>query len=158
LPIALFILFATNHQLFGSMFSEDERGELMSNARVIPRMKLHGIASRAPVTGDALNGWNGPSTIGLSDRIRPFSLPAKISAGMPLLRLNRVMAFVDANIAVDLCVSTLAAVAGMSPYYFLPLVQAEYGDYSAPLCSPAPDGASEASPGSKVRASSGNCP
>ncbi len=81
-------------------------------------MKLHGIASRAPVTGDGLNGWNGPSTIGLSDRIRPFSLPAKVSAGMPLLRLNRVMAFVDANIAVDLCVSTLAAVAGMSPYYF----------------------------------------
>jgi len=37
---------------------------------------------------------------------------------MPLLRLNRVMAFVDANLALDLCVPTLATVAGMSPYYF----------------------------------------
>lgn len=37
---------------------------------------------------------------------------------IPHMRLNRVMAFVDANLGLDLCVPTLATVAGMSPYYF----------------------------------------
>ena len=37
---------------------------------------------------------------------------------MPRLRLNRVIEFVDANITLDLCVSTLASVAGMSSFYF----------------------------------------
>ena len=37
---------------------------------------------------------------------------------IPRMRLNRVMAFVDANLGLDLCVPTLATVAGMSPYYF----------------------------------------
>jgi len=38
--------------------------------------------------------------------------------GMPLVRLNRVLDFVDANIALDLCVPRLATVACMSPYHF----------------------------------------
>ncbi|HEY6249174.1 MAG TPA: AraC family transcriptional regulator [Candidatus Angelobacter sp.] len=44
--------------------------------------------------------------------------PGKLSSSMPLVRLTRVTAFVDANIALDLCVPKLANVAGMSPYYF----------------------------------------
>jgi AraC family transcriptional regulator len=70
----------------------------MSNARAIPSM-------RSP---------NGA----LNDVDQPFLLDQKRPSGMPILRLNRVMAFVDANVAQDLCVSTLAAVVGMSPYHF----------------------------------------
>jgi len=33
-------------------------------------------------------------------------------------RLSRVMAFIDDNITLDLCVATLAQVAGMSSFYF----------------------------------------
>lgn len=37
---------------------------------------------------------------------------------MPQVRLSRVIAFVEEHLADDLCVSTLAMVAGMSPFYF----------------------------------------
>jgi AraC family transcriptional regulator len=70
----------------------------MSNARTIPSMR-------------------SPSG-GLNDVAQTFLLEQKLLPGLPILRLNRVMAFVDANVAQDLCVSTLAAVAGMSPYHF----------------------------------------
>lgn len=43
---------------------------------------------------------------------------ASLASGMPATRLSKVMAFVDANVEQDLCVSTLATVAGMSPFYF----------------------------------------
>ena len=54
----------------------------------------------------------------LSDDVRAMLLVQKDPRGMPQMRLDRVMAFVDANVAADLCVTTLASVAGMSPYYF----------------------------------------
>ena len=37
---------------------------------------------------------------------------------MPGPRLSRVMAFIEENISVDLYISTLASVAGMSSFYF----------------------------------------
>lgn len=54
----------------------------------------------------------------LSDDGRAMLLVQRDPRGMPQMRLDRVMAFVDANVAEDLCVTTLASVAGMSPYYF----------------------------------------
>ena len=69
----------------------------MSNARVTPNLKI---------------------LQNLSDDGRAMLLVQKDPRGMPQMRLDRVMAFVDANVAEDLCVSTLASVAGMSPYYF----------------------------------------
>lgn len=75
----------------------------MSNAKVIPNMKGHGSTVRRAPAAANLRMWT-------ADR--------KATAGMPLLRLNRVMEFVDANLAFDLCVPRLATVAGMSPYYF----------------------------------------
>ena len=70
----------------------------MSNARLTPNIK------------------SLPNPV--SDAGRTILLEPKAAQGMPLLRLNRVIAFVEANVARDLCVSTLAGVAGMSPYYF----------------------------------------
>ena len=70
----------------------------MSNARTIPNMRGQGRALKRD--GHVL-------------LLEPKALP-----GMPLLRLNRVIDFVEANVAQDLCVSTLAAIAGMSPYHF----------------------------------------
>lgn len=64
------------------------------------------------------DAWSATHVMQSTPTSRPFAPPAKISPGMPSLRLNRVLEFVDANIAIDLCVSTLAAVAGMSPFYF----------------------------------------
>lgn len=75
----------------------------MSNARITPDIK----------------GQDGACLA--STRLRASRLLApelKTSSPMPPMRLNRVLDFVDANIALDLCVSTLAGVAGMSPYYF----------------------------------------
>jgi len=69
--------------------------------------------SNARITPDIKNQMEP-----LSDHGRPVLLGQKVSPGMPTLRLNRVIAFVDANVSQDLCLSTLAAVAGMSPYYF----------------------------------------
>ena len=70
----------------------------MSNARVTPNLK-------------------GPGQV-LEDERRAILLGEKDPPGMPQVRLNRVIAFVDANVAQDLCVTTLASVAGMSPFYF----------------------------------------
>lgn len=83
----------------------------MSNAK----LTLHPKSQDRSVRRDV---WNAPHDLPLSLESGPFSPAAKISPGMPSMRLNRVLEFVDANIAVDLCVSRLAAVAGMSPYYF----------------------------------------
>jgi len=49
------------------------------------------------------------------------ALPAvRVKASSPMLvpRLQRVMTFIDDNITLDLSVSTLAQVAGMSSFYF----------------------------------------
>jgi len=45
---------------------------------------------------------------------------ARVKASSPMLapRLQRVMTFIDDNITLDLSVSTLAQVAGMSSFYF----------------------------------------
>ena len=83
----------------------------MSNAKLSLNPKSQDRSLRRDV-------WNAAHDVALSLESRPFSPAAKISPGMPSMRLNRVLEFVDANIAVDLCVSRLAAVAGMSPYYF----------------------------------------
>lgn len=83
----------------------------MSNAKLNPNLKgqegARGRDAWASVPGTRLNPERHSS-----------ALQVRSAPGMPSLRLNRVLEFVDANIAVDLCVSTLAAVAGMSPYYF----------------------------------------
>lgn len=83
----------------------------MSNAKLTPNLKARESARRT-------NAWTPVAGMGLNSERHVSSSTVKSAPGMPSLRLNRVLEFVDANIAVDLCVSTLAAVAGMSPYYF----------------------------------------
>src|SRR5215472_14392144 len=91
----------------------------MSNAKVTPNLKGPGSAvRRARNAAAALTIWKGPPAVSLRDASQPLSLDQKVPATLPLSRLNRVIAFVDANLALDLCVPRLAAVAGMSPYYF----------------------------------------
>ena len=91
----------------------------MSNAKVIPNLKERGITlRRARLNGQTHNMWRGLAAVAPADAHRSFSPEKKIVPGMPLLRLNRVLDFVDANIGHDLCVPKLATVAGMSPYYF----------------------------------------
>jgi AraC family transcriptional regulator len=81
----------------------------MSNAKFIPRMKEPG----RPVCPDPLGGWRSANPV-----TAPVSNREKQPAGMPGVRLNRVIAFIESHLASNLCVSTLATVAGMSPYYF----------------------------------------
>lgn len=76
----------------------------MSNTKAIPSIK----DQRRHVSPDVVGPWN----------TTPISKPREEQAGMPLLRLSRVIAFVESHLADDLCVSTLAMVAGMSPFYF----------------------------------------
>jgi len=45
-------------------------------------------------------------------------LSARPQPAMPGQRMSRVMAFIDENLSVDLYISTLAEVAGMSSFYF----------------------------------------
>jgi AraC-like DNA-binding protein len=120
LPIANCSIYTSRRSPLPSsrIFREEFAVSTISNANIAPNMK-NNANSRRPtsVSADALSMSNG-AFIHTHDEIRQSSSPAKVSQGMPSLRLNRVMAFVDANITVDLCVSTLAAVAGMSPYYF----------------------------------------
>lgn len=57
----------------------------------------------------------------LNTKIIDEALPVtRVKATSPMLapRLQRVMAFIDDNITLDLSVSTLAQVAGMSSFYF----------------------------------------
>jgi len=85
----------------------------MSNAKIIPNIKERGITSQRPrLVSQAHGMWRQLSAVTPSDSEK------KATPGMPLLRLNRVLDFVDANIALDLCVPKLATVAGMSLYYF----------------------------------------
>ena len=101
--------------------------ELMSNAKVWPDMKQRSGAvsqnqKEFQITASPFCRWtsdvsNLPSGESES-KVQPVSLGEKTSSSMPRLRLNRVIEFVDANIALDLCVSTLASVAGMSSFYF----------------------------------------
>ena len=56
-------------------------------------------------------GANSASAVNGDPGDRPQS-------AMPGQRLNRVMAFIDENLSVDLYISTLAEVAGMSSFYF----------------------------------------
>ena len=68
----------------------------MSNAKVAPCMKGQDHTVCSPLPGVLEPRSGSPAIPGL----------------------NRVMAFVDANLGLDLCVPTLATVAGMSPYHF----------------------------------------
>jgi len=93
--------------------------ELMSNAKVIPSLKERGInPRRARLAGQTHGMWHGLSAVIPANSDHTLFPERKVVAGMPLLRLNRVLDFVDANIALDLSVPQLATVAGMSPYYF----------------------------------------
>jgi AraC family transcriptional regulator len=75
----------------------------MSNTKAIPRIKEQRHVS--PGVGGT---WSATAIL----------KPANQQAGMPQVRLSRVIAFVESHLAGDLSVSTLAVVAGMSPYYF----------------------------------------
>lgn len=75
----------------------------MSNTKAIPRIK-----ERRHVSPGLVGPWGDT----------PISKPPNEQAGMPQLRLGRVIAFVESHLAGDLSVSALAMVAGMSPYYF----------------------------------------
>ncbi len=91
----------------------------MSNAKAIANIQSQeNIATSNPVgeqaAGSVSSGF--PATQG--NRTTPVSLLARASPGMTSVRLNRVLAFVEANVTEDLYVSKLAAVAGMSPFYF----------------------------------------
>lgn len=91
----------------------------MSNINLTSTRKIQDKAETTErALDDGVSGWKELSVAAFDIGARSSSLPSKASAGMPSLRLDRVMAFVDANIALDLGVSRLAAVAGMSPYYF----------------------------------------
>lgn len=77
----------------------------MSNTKAIPRIK----EPRRHVPPHVFRSWNAAA---------PLSQPSGEQAGMPQLRLSRVIAFVESHLAGDLCVSRLAMVAGMSPFHF----------------------------------------
>jgi AraC family transcriptional regulator len=76
----------------------------MSNTKAILAIK-----EQRRVSPDVFRPWSTAT---------PVSTARKEQAGMPHLRLSRVIAFVESHLADDLCVSTLAMVAGMSPFYF----------------------------------------
>ena len=90
----------------------------MSNAKVTPDIK-EVISGAPPQAGSSqISGaWSDAQVLAAPHANGSASIK-KLPSAMPVLRLNRVTAFVDANIALDLCVPTLATVAGMSPYYF----------------------------------------
>jgi AraC family transcriptional regulator len=77
----------------------------MSNAKFVSSIKEQRNAGRP----DRLGTWRpAPAT----------SSKPKQSSEIPQVRLNRVIEFVESHLASDLCVSALAAVAGMSSYHF----------------------------------------
>jgi AraC-like DNA-binding protein len=92
----------------------------MSNTKFIPGMKGQDRSFQplqTPILAPVL--WPDPASGHPNDsNNQTLRLPVKPATGMPLVRLSRVIDFVDANIALDLCVSSLAAVAGMSSFYF----------------------------------------
>ena len=53
--------------------------------------------------------------------------PATYRGGLPGYRLGRVLEYIDDNLADDLSLSELAAVAGMSPHYFAELFRTSTG-------------------------------
>lgn len=86
----------------------------MSNTKVIPILSIRNSpTARGPLANGEMPGWNDGATIPAGR----FS-SGKSAAGLPSPRLNRVLVFVEENLAVDLNLFTLAGVAGMSPYYF----------------------------------------
>lgn len=77
----------------------------MSNTKFVPSIKEQRNLGRP----DRLGTWRPvPAT----------SSKPKQPSEIPQVRLNRVIEFVESHLASDLCVSTLAAVAGMSSYHF----------------------------------------
>jgi|SRR5579862_239944 len=92
----------------------------MSNTRVTPDIKGRaGVVRAETISSEASKSWSDSPVIPGPHVNTTTPLPdTKISSRLPLLRLNRVIAFVDENIALNLCVPTLATVAGMSHYYF----------------------------------------
>ena len=90
----------------------------MSNAKLIPDIKGQDSSVRPQAVLSQVAGVWSDSQVPAVLHANGPAPEKKLASPMPLLRLNRVIAFVDANIALDLCVPTLATVAGMSPYYF----------------------------------------
>lgn len=98
----------------------------MSNARVSLETKEQ-MQAQAPKEGAPMppsvvvpvsptSYWGVRNTKVVND-----ALPAaRVKSSSPMLapRLQRVMTFIDDNITLDLSVSTLAQVAGMSSFYF----------------------------------------
>ena len=92
--------------------------KLFPNLRVPPRTVPQAEGPMVPASVDPVGSWTGSPSGEMDPKMQSVPLGEKSSAGMPRIRLNRVIDFVDANIGVDLCVSTLAGVAGMSSFYF----------------------------------------
>lgn len=89
----------------------------MSNAKLVPDITRHNGGGHSQPSSQIRRDWHD-SAASPAPHAHGSVISQKFSTSMPLLRLNRVIAFVDANISLDLCVPTLATVAGMSPYYF----------------------------------------
>ena len=100
----------------------------MSNGRITAGVKNHPPVARSgrspaspvvpsiTVPGSPVSYWKslGPQ----QPRIPAQDDAPKAPPSMPGPRLSRVMAFIEENISVDLYISTLASVAGMSSFYF----------------------------------------
>lgn len=99
----------------------------MSNAKVTPHIKEEDGGARLPAGSSRVAGAWSDSQLLTAPHANGSASDKKLPSSMPLLRLNRVMAFVDANIDLDLCLLTLATVAGMSPYYFSRLFKQSTG-------------------------------
>lgn len=93
----------------------------MSNGRITSGVKSHPSAARdgeSPIV-PSITVPGSPASYWKSLGRQQPQIPAhKTSPSMPGPRLNRVMAFIEENLAVDLYISTLAEVAGMSSFYF----------------------------------------
>ena len=100
----------------------------MSNTKLIPASRQPGTKGRlsnktilpagipVPMKGIRTMSWPVPAVGGIAACAAPASI--KGQPVMPGQRLSRVVSYIDANLALDLCVSTLAEVAGMSSFYF----------------------------------------
>lgn len=89
----------------------------MSNTKLVPGVPRNNGSARTQPSSQVQPAWDDSAAFP-APHANGSAVDQKFSSSMPLLRLNRVIAFVDANISLDLCVPTLATVAGMSPYYF----------------------------------------
>ncbi len=89
---------------------------------------LETLRTNAPLDGIYVESLSQVLAVHMLRKYATFSTPiAEPTGGMANITLQRALEYIDANLAHDLSLDTIAAVAGMSPYHFTRLFKQSVG-------------------------------